>query len=157
MDYKKIASYYHYYVTNPKSFLTNVEEIDNIEFLVNHKVPSMPSPFFKELIYRVYKGICSFYGISYRTYFKLQKVASMTSFLPSFFHRTDLRTISSTIAHSMLDDLSIQQQQQTTTNQGASLSRIDDNFTSTSSSLASASANASGKGQIISEFIFLMS
>ena len=44
----------------------------------------------------------------------------------------------------MLDDLSIQQQQQTTTNQGASLSRIDDNFTSTSSSLASASANASG-------------
>ena len=54
----------------------------------------------------------------------------------------------------MLDDLSIQQQQQTTTNQGASLSRIDDNFTSTSSSLASASANASGKGQIISECIF---
>ena len=44
----------------------------------------------------------------------------------------------------MLDDLSIQQQQQTRMNlQGASLSRIDDNFTSTCSSLASVSAIAS--------------
>ena len=138
----------------------------------------------------LHEDILPFHGVSYRTYYKLQKVSSMASFiLPSFFHRTDLRTISSTIAHSMLDDLSIQQQQQTTTtnqgaslfytlwirgdmktfflegeksflvllfkvynkvemstttNQGASLSRIDDNFTSTSSSLASASANTSG-------------
>jgi hypothetical protein len=109
----------------------------------------MLSLLFSRNIYigRLHKGIWSFYGISYRTYFKLQKVSSMASFLTFFllfFHRTDLRTISSTIAHSMLDDLSIQQQQTTTTNQGASLSRIDDNFTSTSSSLASASANASG-------------
>ena len=87
-----------------------------------------------------------FYQISYKTIVCKQKKVSEDIYLSIsllLFYRSDLRTISSTIAQSMLDDLSIQQQQQQT-NQGASLSRIDDNFTSTSSSLASATANASG-------------
>ena len=98
------------------------------------------------LVYYCY-WLSYFYQISYKTIVCKQQKVSEDIYLSIsllLFYRSDLRTISSTIAQSMLDDLSIQQQQQQT-NQGASLSRIDDNFTSTSSSLASATANASGK------------
>ena len=97
------------------------------------------------LVYYCY-WLSYFYQISYKTIVCKQQKVSEDIYLSIsllLFYRSDLRTISSTIAQSMLDDLSIQQQQQQT-NQGASLSRIDDNFTSTSSSLASATANASG-------------